>query len=198
MADRFLRAIQDLHRLRHDIESMNDAEACDLIQDLGNDATEDWVFAARTAQLPPPDLNWCWLFLGGRGTGKSHSMSAAVHLAVRAGIKRIHLIAPRSSNIRGSVGAFPFGSVPGANCRHPPRPTRWLLDTLPTGCAASLSKLRRRLTTSYCSQPATNDVRLGSQAAVEARAREVRSTPDGGRAGDFELLRLGGHFRTRP
>jgi hypothetical protein len=28
------------------------------------------------------------------------------------------------------------------------------------------------------------------KAAVEARAREVRSTPDGGRARDFELLRL--------
>jgi phage terminase large subunit-like protein len=26
----------------------------------------------RDAQLPPPDLSWCWLFLGGRGAGKSH------------------------------------------------------------------------------------------------------------------------------
>ena len=64
---------------------------------LGNDAADDWVFQARNAQLPPTDLGWCWLFLGGRGTGKSHSMSAAVHVAVRAGIKRIHLIAPTAS-----------------------------------------------------------------------------------------------------
>jgi signal transduction histidine kinase len=35
----------------------------------------------------------------------------------------------------------------------------------------------------------------GSQAAVEARARGIRSTPDGGRAVDFELLRLGAKGR---
>jgi phage terminase large subunit-like protein len=61
---------------------------------MGDDAADDWVFRARDAQLPPPNLGWGWLFLGGRGTGKSHSMSAAVHMAVRAGISRIHLIAP--------------------------------------------------------------------------------------------------------
>ncbi len=54
---------------------------------------DDWVFRARDAQLPPSDLSWCWLFLGGRGAGKSHSTSAAVHMAVRAGISRIHLVA---------------------------------------------------------------------------------------------------------
>jgi|SRR5215470_9401063 len=90
MADRFLREVKRMHQLRQDINEMTPKEADELIRGLGNDAAEDWVFAARDAQLPPPDLSWCWLFLGVRGAGKSHSMSAAVHTAVRAGIKRIH------------------------------------------------------------------------------------------------------------
>jgi phage terminase large subunit-like protein len=88
-----------------------------------NRLAEDWVFAARDAQLPPPDLSWCWLFLGGRGAGKSHSMSAAVHTAVRAGIKRIHFIAPTTTdfhdvNVEGKSGIF-------ATCGRDPRP-RWV------------------------------------------------------------------------
>jgi phage terminase large subunit-like protein len=46
-----------------------------------DDAADDWLFKARDAQLPPADLDWCWLFLGGRGTGKSHSMSATAQCA---------------------------------------------------------------------------------------------------------------------
>ena len=97
MVDRFLREVQRMHQLRRDISEMVSAEADELIRGLGDDAAEDWVFAARDAQLPPPDLSWCWLFLGGRGAGKSHSMSAAVHTAIRAGIERIHFIAPTTS-----------------------------------------------------------------------------------------------------
>jgi phage terminase large subunit-like protein len=83
----------------------------------------NWIFAARDAQLPPPDLSWCWLFLGGRGAGKSHSMSAAVHMAVRAGISRIHLIAPTTAdfhdvNLEGRSGIL-------ATCGRDPRP-RWI------------------------------------------------------------------------
>jgi phage terminase large subunit-like protein len=44
--------------------------------------------------IEPPDLSLCWLFLGGRGAGKSHTISAAVHMALRTGLSRIHLIAP--------------------------------------------------------------------------------------------------------
>jgi phage terminase large subunit-like protein len=76
---------------------------------------------ARDAQLPPPDLSWCWLFLGGRGASKSHSMSAAVHMAVRAGISRIHLIAPtdfHDVNLDDRSGIL-------ATCGHDPRP-RWV------------------------------------------------------------------------
>src|SRR5262249_12288994 len=109
MADRFLREVKRMHQLR-----------AERIRGLGDDAAEDWVFAARE---PPPDLSWCWLFLGGRGAGKSHSMSAAVHTAVRAGIKRIHFIAPTTTdfhdvNVEGKSGIF-------ATCGRDPRP-RWV------------------------------------------------------------------------
>ena len=67
MADRFLREVQRMHQLRQDINEMTPQEVDELIRGLGDDAAEDWVFAARDAQLPPPDLSWCWLFLG---TGK--------------------------------------------------------------------------------------------------------------------------------
>jgi hypothetical protein len=123
MVDRFLREVQRMHQLRQDINEMTPEEADELIRGLGDDAAEDWVFAARDAQLPPPELDWCWLFLGGRGAGKSHSMSAAVHTAVRAGIKRIHFIAPTTTdfhdvNIEGKSGIF-------ATCGRDPRP-RWV------------------------------------------------------------------------
>ena len=98
MADRFLREVERMHQLRRDINEMTPEQADELIRGLRDDAAEDWVFAARDAQLPPPDLSWCWLFLGGRGTGKSHSMSAAVHTAVRAGVKRIHFNAPTTTD----------------------------------------------------------------------------------------------------
>src|SRR5215831_4461967 len=122
MADRFLREVERMHQLRRDINEMTAEEAAELIRGLGDDAAEDWVFAARDAQLPPPDLSWCWLFLGGRGTGKSHSMSQAVHVAVRAGIKRIHFIAPTTTdfhdvNVEGKSGIF-------ATCGRDPWP-RW-------------------------------------------------------------------------
>src|SRR6516164_3548356 len=102
---------------------MTPKEADELIRGLGDDTAEDWIFAARDAQLPPSDLSWCWLFLGGRGAGKSHSMSAAVHTAVRAGIKRIHFIAPTTTdfhdvNVEGKSGIF-------ATCGRDPRP-RWV------------------------------------------------------------------------
>jgi len=50
MVDRFLREVKRMHQLRQDINEMTPEEADD-------DAAEDWVFAARDAQLPPPDLS---------------------------------------------------------------------------------------------------------------------------------------------
>ena len=49
MADRFLREVQRMHQLRQDINEMTLEEADELIRGLGDDAAEDFVFAARNA-----------------------------------------------------------------------------------------------------------------------------------------------------
>jgi phage terminase large subunit-like protein len=99
MGDRFLAEVCRIHDLRDEIRRMSEDEVEALMADLGDNAADSWMFAARDAQLPPRDLDWCWLLLGGRGFGKSHSMSATVHMAVRAGITRIHLIAPTAGDL---------------------------------------------------------------------------------------------------
>jgi hypothetical protein len=105
MADRFRREIRDVHQLRKDARSLPSTKIVDFMKRLGDEAADDWVFRPRDAPLPPSDLSWCWLFLGGRGAGKSHSMPAAVHMAVRAGISRIHLIAPTTVDFHSRVEA---------------------------------------------------------------------------------------------
>jgi len=122
MSDRFLHEVQEMQKLRAELRAMPQAVREDLMVKLA-DSAGDWVFCARDAQLPPPDLDWCWLLLGGRGAGKSHAISAAVHTAVRAGLSRIHLVAPTTAdfhdvNIEGHSGIL-------ATCGRDPRP-RWV------------------------------------------------------------------------
>lgn len=97
--DRFLAEVRRLHDMRRQVRALNDEQLQTFMNVAGDEAADEWVFQSRDAQLPPYDCGWCWLFLGGRGTGKSRSMSGAAHLAVRAGIKRIHLIAPTTADV---------------------------------------------------------------------------------------------------
>ena len=99
MLDRFLHEVNRMHEARARLASLSDAQRFVLANKLGDDLANDWMFQAREAQLPPRDLDWCWLFLGGRGTGKTHSVSSAIHIAVRAGIERIHVIAPTTADV---------------------------------------------------------------------------------------------------
>ena len=100
--DRFLAEVHKAHNLRDTLKRLSDAERAELVKRLhgveGFDGeVGEWWYDARDSQLPPRDLSWCWLFLGGPGTGKTHAMSSAVHMAVRAGLKRIHIVGPRRS-----------------------------------------------------------------------------------------------------
>jgi len=99
VSDRFLDAIEHIYLLRERAKRATDDDLRAIGKALGDNFASNWIFAARDAQLPPRDLDWCWLFLGGRGTGKSHSMSGAVHTAVRAGINRVHLVAPTAADV---------------------------------------------------------------------------------------------------
>jgi phage terminase large subunit-like protein len=82
--------IRAMHALRAKARSATPEARAALI---GACFGDDWTFAAREAQLPPPDDKWwCWLLLGGRGGGKTHAESQAIHTTVRAGVMRIGLI----------------------------------------------------------------------------------------------------------
>lgn len=60
----------------------------------------DWRFLARDSQLAP-DGDWqTWLILAGRGFGKTRTGAEWVRERVKAGTKRIHLIAPTASDAR--------------------------------------------------------------------------------------------------
>ena len=107
MVDPFLDEIRAMHALRAKARSATpEAHAAFIGAGFGN----DWTFAAREAQLPPPDDKWwCWLLLGGRGGGKTHAESRAIHTAVRAGVMRIGLISTTAAvldavNLEGPSG----------------------------------------------------------------------------------------------
>jgi len=60
----------------------------------------DWPFWARANQIPP-DSDWLvWLFLGGRGAGKTRAGAEWVRQQVEAGCRRIGLIAPTLNDAR--------------------------------------------------------------------------------------------------
>jgi len=59
----------------------------------------DWLSpgAASPAQTPPEGDWLIWLFLGGRGAGKTRAGAEWVRGLVEAGAQRIALVAPRST-----------------------------------------------------------------------------------------------------
>jgi hypothetical protein len=64
MPDPFLDSVDALHSLRAKVRAMTPEQRARMFAELGDDAAAEWVFCARDAQLPPPDLGWCWLYLG--------------------------------------------------------------------------------------------------------------------------------------
>ena len=59
-----------------------------------------WAFWARDEQLAPEGDWRIWLFLGGRGAGKTRAGAEWVRAQVKAGCKRIALVAPTFSDVR--------------------------------------------------------------------------------------------------
>lgn len=80
------------------LNSLTDEQCRDLIH--------DWRFFARDSQVAPPDelpdgtLWQIWLILAGRGFGKTRTGAEWVREQVKAGAKRVHLIAPTASDAR--------------------------------------------------------------------------------------------------
>lgn len=86
MADLFLEEVRRIRTMRFKLRAMGPEARARLIAELGDDAADDWALGARDEQLPPEDLDWAFLFLGGRGCGKTRALSGAIHTAVRAGV----------------------------------------------------------------------------------------------------------------
>jgi phage terminase large subunit-like protein len=70
---------------------------------------DDWPFWARSEQIPP-DGSWnVWLFLGGRGAGKTRAGAEWIRTQIAAGCRRIGLIAPTLSDAREVMIGGPSG-----------------------------------------------------------------------------------------
>ncbi|MEE2567336.1 DNA-packaging protein [Hyphobacterium marinum] len=69
----------------------------------------DWTFWGRTEQHPP-ETDWSiWLFLGGRGAGKTRAGAEWVSAQVRAGCRRVALVAPTLGDAREVMVDGPSG-----------------------------------------------------------------------------------------
>ena len=69
----------------------------------------DWNQWARDEQLPPPGDWRIWLFLGGRGAGKTRAGAEWVRARVRAGARRIALVGPAFQDVREVMLGGPSG-----------------------------------------------------------------------------------------
>jgi phage terminase large subunit-like protein len=68
----------------------------------------DWNFFARKDQLPPPGDWRTWLFLAGRGAGKTRSAAEFIRAKIKSGCHSAGLIAPTAAAARDVMveGAF--------------------------------------------------------------------------------------------
>lgn len=108
---------------------------------LADSLETDWVAQARPEQLPPPGNTWTtWIFLGGRGAGKTLAASQWVRSLAEAGsVGRIGLVAPtwadgRDTMIEGVSGLL---SIAPNSFRPVFEPSKRRL-TWPNGVQASL------------------------------------------------------------
>ena len=77
-----------------------------------------WI--ARDEQLPPPGDWRAWLYLAGRGAGKTRSGAEWIHASVATGRRRIALVAPTAADARdvmvegesGILAVSPAGKRP--------------------------------------------------------------------------------------
>ena len=74
------------------LEALTDAEADEILH--------DWPLWARPSQIAPPGDWTHWLYVAGRGAGKTRSGAEWVRGKVRAGCGRIALIAPTAGDAR--------------------------------------------------------------------------------------------------
>jgi phage terminase large subunit-like protein len=97
---------------------------------LADSLANDWRVKARPEQRTPEGSWQVWLYLAGRGTGKTRTGSEWVHEKIRGGARRIALVAATSADVRDVV-------VEG---------TSGLLATAPKHARPEYEPSKRRLT----------------------------------------------------
>lgn len=96
------------------ILDFNDKEIAKIINDMSADEAKhfyyDWSLYARDEQVAPPG-NWrFWMFLGGRGSGKTRAGAEWIIEKARKNPKeRIGLIAPTAADVRDTMLEGPSG-----------------------------------------------------------------------------------------
>lgn len=88
--------IEHLRENPHLFEEWVDQIGPDLFYELAN----DWQFLARDEQLPPDDYYKFWLYMAGRGSGKTRTGSEWTKDLIRRGYNRGGLIAPTAADVR--------------------------------------------------------------------------------------------------
>ena len=85
-----------------------------------NERMSDWSLWAGPGQ-EPPDGDWsCWLFLGGRGAGKTRAGAEWLRTQIEAGARRVALVGPTFSDVREVMISGPSGLLNiGAPARRP-------------------------------------------------------------------------------
>jgi phage terminase large subunit-like protein len=71
-----------------------------LLHDEAHALEHRWEFHARPDQLPPPGIWTTWLYLAGRGSGKTRAGIEWVRSRIKRGARYIGLIAPTSAAAR--------------------------------------------------------------------------------------------------
>jgi len=80
-----------------------------LTEEQNDQILHDWRFWATTAQINPPGKWQYWLFLAGRGAGKTRAGAEWTREKVKEGYKYIALIAPTTSDVRKVMVEGPSG-----------------------------------------------------------------------------------------
>lgn len=63
----------------------------------------DWTLWARPEQLPPPGDWTFWIYLAGRGAGKTRTGAEFVKASIAAGARRVALVGPTLSDVRDTM-----------------------------------------------------------------------------------------------
>ena len=81
-----------------------------------------FCLSANDAQFAPPEDDWLiWLFLGGRGAGKTRAGAEWVRLQVEAGVRRIALVGPTFNDVREVMIEGPSGLMAVGSAEDRPR-----------------------------------------------------------------------------